>query len=373
VLGAGSLMDGAVGSMPAGAAAWVHAAAGLVIVVALVFVVFKTCVLATARIKRAAPGPRSAPPDAPSNEPVRSLQPSPSSSSAFSAPASSTPDLDSSPGFPQVFMSYQDDTHPAEMPTARAWFAISACGDTDAGRKRARNEDSLLLLPDHSLFAVADGMGGHQGGAIASSLAVAALKEAFEQTAFEGEVQSDTPIPLKGRELATALVRANELVFRTAQSEPGLSEMGTTLVAARFSADEQRVYVAHVGDSRCYRFRGSKLTQLTTDHTMRQFGVDGPHANDLFRALGCDSSVSIDLVVDVARQEDIYVLCSDGLPKMVTHQAVEETLRSERDLETAVYRLIELANDAGGRDNITVILVRVREQSGRESQPSAAQ
>jgi serine/threonine protein phosphatase PrpC len=357
--------------------AWVHAAAGLVIFVALVFLAFKTLKLAIARIKRAFRSNRH-PSSASSLRPPRSerARPRPPSrrpSEPIAMPKSATRDVDSSPGFPQVFVLFQDNVQPEASPRAQARLSILACGDSDPGKKRTRNEDSFLLLPDHSLFAVADGMGGHRGGAVASSLAVSALRDAFEQTAFEGEVQSDTPMPPKGRELATALVRANSLVFQTAQEEPTLSEMGTTLVAARFSAEEQRVYVAHVGDSRCYRFRGSTLTQLTTDHTMRQFGIDGPRANDLFRVLGSDQNVSIDLLVDVPRREDIYLLCSDGLPKMVTKEQLEATLRVESDLETALYRLIELANDAGGRDNITVILLRVLEQPELEYEPSAAQ
>jgi protein phosphatase len=150
-----------------------------------------------------------------------------------------------------------------------------------------------------------------------------------------------------------------------------LTEMGTTMVAARFSPNQRRVYVGHVGDSRCYRFRDSKLTQITTDHTMRHFGLEGPHANDLFRALGVEQNVTIDLVVDSPRPEDIYLLCSDGLPKMVSDDKIEDSLRQESDLEAAVYRLIEQANDAGGRDNVTVLLVRVREPLPLEAGLSA--
>ncbi|HEY4104586.1 MAG TPA: protein phosphatase 2C domain-containing protein [Polyangiaceae bacterium] len=279
-------------------------------------------------------------------------------------------DRDSSPVVPQVFLLCQDDVEPDEATFPYARILVSARGDSDAGKKRPGNEDSFLLLPEHSLFAVADGMGGYHGGKTASSLAVDTLRTAFDQTAFDDEFLSDAPIPRRGRELATALVKANRAVFSAAQATPELNEMGTTLVAARFSPDKRRVYVGHVGDSRCYRLRGSTLTQITTDHTMRHLGMDGPHANDLFRAVGIDPNVIIDLVVDMPQPEDIYLLCSDGLSKMVSDEQIGEALRGEADLEAAVYRLIELANDAGGRDNITVILVRVREQLALEAELS---
>ncbi len=274
---------------------------------------------------------------------------------------------------PQVCLLCQDDVEPDEATFPHPRILIVARGDSDAGRKRAGNEDSLLMLPEHSVFAVADGMGGYHGGKVASSLAVDTLKEAFDRTAFSDDFQSDTPIPRRGRELASALVQANRAVYHAARSEPDLAEMGTTLVAARFSPDKRRVYVGHVGDSRCYRFRGSRLTQLTTDHTMRHLGLDGPHANDLFRAVGIEQNVVIDLVIDMPRSEDIYLLCSDGLPKMVSHESIEEALQKESDVEAAVYRLIELANDAGGRDNVTVIIVRVREAARERERIERAQ
>jgi len=270
-------------------------------------------------------------------------------------------DRDSAPDVARVFLLCQNDAEADEPTHPDVRLSIGASGDSDAGKKRARNEDSFLLSPSHSLVVVADGMGGHRGGKEASFLAVQAVLRAFDESAFDDEFQCDVALPRRGRELAAAVVKANEGVFGAAQVDPELFGMGTTLVAARFSLDEQRVYIAHVGDSRCYRLRGSKLTQLTTDHTMRHLGLQGPHANDLSRALGIDQTVQIDLVVDAPRAEDIYLLCSDGLPKMVSDRQIELALQEENDLESAVYRLIELANDAGGVDNVTVVLARVRE------------
>jgi len=271
----------------------------------------------------------------------------------------------SSLGAAQVFLLCPDNVEPDEMTSPSLHFLIDANGDSDAGKKRARNEDSFLLSADHSLFAVADGMGGYHGGKEASSLAIETLRRAFDETAFDDEFQCDIALPRRGRELVTAMVKANDSVLGAARADPELAEMGTTLVVARFLPHKRRVYIAHVGDSRCYRFRASTLTQLTTDHTLRNLGIHGPHANDLSRAVGIERNVHIDLLVDVPCADDIYLLCSDGLPKMVSDRQIEQTLRGEKDLEAAVYQLIELANDAGGKDNVTVVLVRVREQSRR--------
>jgi serine/threonine protein phosphatase PrpC len=138
--------------------------------------------------------------------------------------------------------------------------------------------------------------------------------------------------------------------------------MGTTLVAARFSPNKQRVYIANVGDSRCYRLRGGKLRQLTTDQTMRLIGLQGAGANDLLQAIGVTADLAIDLLVDKPEPNDMYLLCSDGLPKMVKDEEIEQLLVEETDLEAAVYGLIERANDYGGKDNVSVVLIKVVER-----------
>jgi protein phosphatase len=138
--------------------------------------------------------------------------------------------------------------------------------------------------------------------------------------------------------------------------------MGTTVVAARFSPNKQRVYIGHVGDSRCYRLRGNSIKQLTTDHTFRGLGIEGPGSQHLYQAVGIKRRISIDVVVDKPRPSDIYLLCSDGLSKMVSDEEIRDVIVNEPDLEAAVYGLIEVANDRGGKDNITVILVKVLEK-----------
>jgi len=259
----------------------------------------------------------------------------------------------------RVVVSYETDGAEEAGPSPELRIVVTAAGDTDRGQRRSDNDDSLLMLPEHCLFAVADGMGGYAGGAVASSLAVETVRLAFEQNTFSTQLCSPAPIPGPGRELASAIVQAHEAVASAARADPEHSKMGTTLVAARFSPGEQRVYIGHVGDSRCYRLRHGRLRQLTRDQIMSTVGLMGPHADDLLQAVGVTVELSIDLIVDTPHPGDIYLLCSDGLNKMASDRQIQQILTEQRDLEAAVYGLIELANDAGGRDNVTVILVKV--------------
>jgi protein phosphatase len=271
---------------------------------------------------------------------------------------------------PRAILLCESEAVEDEKTGPGARILISAQGDSDQGRKRKRNEDSLLFLPEQAVFAVADGMGGYEGGRVASSLAVESMRAALDQGAPACEIESDSTLPKRGRELACAVLEANRAVFEAARADPALARMGTTLVAARFALNKQRLYIGHVGDSRCYRLRDGQLRQLTTDHTMRQLGLAGPRANDLSRAVGMDLELSVDLLVDKPHVNDIYLLCSDGLSKMVSDTQIRDTLLLEEDLEAAVYCLIELANDAGGKDNITVVLVKVLE-APRAALPSS--
>jgi protein phosphatase len=270
----------------------------------------------------------------------------------------------------RVVVTYEDDAEGDEGTGPAARILMCAQGDSDRGHKRRINEDSFLFLTEQALFAVADGMGGHAGGKVASNLAVDTLRNAFESGVFEGDVRSETPVPPRGHELACALSSANKAVFTAGQADPALANMGTTAVVARFNANKQRLYLAHVGDSRCYRLRAGRFRQLTTDHTMSTLGMAGPRAKDLFRAIGIKPQVDIDLIVDKPRGDDIYLLCSDGLSKMVSDGEIQRILMEETDLEAAVYNLIEAANDNGGKDNVTVILVQVIERAESLLQPS---
>jgi len=283
------------------------------------------------------------------------LEPPPNEIGLASAPVEHLPPRSD----PTVVVAYEDEAEEEEATSPLARILVAASGDTDRGQHRKANDDSLLVLPDHCLFAVADGMGGYAGGSVASSLAVEALMQAFEHDDFTAKLRSTVPIPRRGAELASSIMQAHQIVFNAARKTPALCKMGTTLVAARFSPNKQRVYIGHVGDSRCYRFRRGSLRQLTTDQTMGTVGLMGPHADDLLQAIGVSADLSIDLIVDKPQAGDLYLLCSDGLNKMVSDRQIQGVLAGQRDLEAAVYGLIELANDAGGRDNVTVILVKV--------------
>jgi serine/threonine protein phosphatase PrpC len=241
----------------------------------------------------------------------------------------------------RIELRYEEAAEAEEATGASARILLYAAGDSDKGRVRPRNEDSLLVMPERSLFAVADGMGGHRGGEVASSLAIDTLEDAFARQAFEGRVRSEGEVPRRGRELAAAVHMTNECVRSMALADRELSDMGTTLIAARFSPNKQRLYVGHVGDSRCYRLRQGTLRQLTTDHTMASLGMKGPHAKDLYQAVGVAPSLVIDLIVDKPQDEDVYLLCSDGLSKMLSDERIRDVLVENEDLDTALYTLIE--------------------------------
>lgn len=242
---------------------------------------------------------------------------------------------------------------PSEVPL----IGIEAHGRSDIGRKRKANEDSILLLDSHHTYLVADGMGGHAAGALASQTAVDTVRRAFTTGAFQGE--PNVLWPPSGDELARTLEMANSAIFRKSLSDPELEGMGTTMCALRFSLDRQRAYVAHVGDSRCYRYRKGDLARLTTDHSMGEmYGVVGSVASHLCRAIGVDFTVEVDLLVDLPQPGDIYLLCSDGLTRMVRSRLIS-LFDPDAPLPAMVDAMIAAANDQGGIDNISVVLVRV--------------
>jgi serine/threonine protein phosphatase PrpC len=252
---------------------------------------------------------------------------------------------------------YDEDADTDEPTRTESLFLVSAMAQTDPGLRRKRNEDSVLVLESSSLFVVADGMGGYKGGELASQLAVTTIGDAFRRRTFEGDPHEN--VPAQASELARAMQMANAAILETASHKPELKGMGTTVVAARFSANKKRVYIGHVGDSRCYRLRDSVLTQMTADHTMADQGVQGPAAAHLSRAVGIWPTVPIDIIIGTPVANDVYLLCSDGLTKMLDDNVIGTVLRGEDDLKSAVERLIGFANGRGGKDNISVVLVRV--------------
>lgn len=251
-------------------------------------------------------------------------------------------------------------------------MGVAAFGLTDVGRKRRHNEDAYLLDKERGLFVVADGMGGHAAGEVASRITVESIQEYIAAT--EEEHESSWPfgfnsrVSLEGNRLTTAVEKANEKVMRAVQNRPELKGMGTTVVAALFDAD--RATLVHVGDSRAYLFRDGELRRLTDDHSWVQEQVNAgilsedeakshPLKNVVTRALGGAAHVSVDLIEVPVRPGDRFLLCSDGLTGMVSDEDLFASFRPSEDLEKTVRQLIDAANDHGGVDNVTAILVEV--------------
>jgi serine/threonine protein phosphatase PrpC len=263
---------------------------------------------------------------------------------------------------PVVHVEIEEDEEPTGP---NALILVTAVGKTDPGLKRKHNEDAYATLMDHHMFVIADGMGRHAAGEVASQLCVEAISKAFETNNF-GRVPFDPALPRRSNRMRSAILEANAVILAAAQENEAHAGMGTTVVAAYFSPNNQRVYIAHVGDSRCYRLREGKLVQLTQDHTLGAAGIQGKSAAVLSRAVGVEENVEVDLMTESPQPKDIYLLCSDGLSRMLTDAELESTLSEmTEDLDGATKKLISLANDRGGRDNITAILVRV--QGARES------
>lgn len=249
---------------------------------------------------------------------------------------------------------------------------IEVAGETNVGMKRNHNEDNFSIIEDSGLYIVADGMGGHASGEVASKMAVDSLKEFFAATAQDPErtwpYKMDRSKGYEENRLITGIKLANLRIYETAQRDSGKRGMGTTIVV--LFAVEDGVYVAHVGDSRSYRFRDGKIEQLTEDHSLLNDYIkmkrltpeeiaNFPHKNVIVRALGMKDTVKVDTRFEAPRANDVYLLCSDGLSGPVEDpQMLEIINRYGTDLKLAASKMIEHANQNGGPDNITVILAR---------------
>jgi serine/threonine protein phosphatase PrpC len=227
---------------------------------------------------------------------------------------------------------------------------------TDTGRQRSANEDAYFARAP--VFAVADGMGGAQAGEVASRLAA----EAFEAGNSDGESPETY--------LRRVVEQANSRIHAIAERDSSRSGMGTTLTAALVEGEE--VSLAHVGDSRAYIYREGKLRRLTSDHSLveelrrqgrltEQQAEEHPQRSIITRALGPEPEVEIDTMTYPARPGDVFLLCSDGLTTMIPEERIEQVLDAAPDLDAAVSRLVREANEAGGRDNITVVAFRLEE------------
>ena len=242
------------------------------------------------------------------------------------------------------------------MGTQRDARVVERSGESDLGRKRQSNQDRLLA--EAPLFVVADGMGGHKGGEVASAMAVETFREGFDRV-----TQSEPPAALQ-----SLVKEANTRIFTRASEDPDLKGMRTTLTAALVHDDA--VTLAHVGDSRAYRLRGGKFELLTEDHSLvaelvRSGAVTPeeaehhPQRSLVLRALGSREDVEADVKTHGAQDGDVFLLCSDGLTKMVRDEQIVEVLGTAEQLEEATERLVAAANEQGGDDNVTVCLFRL--------------
>jgi len=236
---------------------------------------------------------------------------------------------------------------------------LCSAARSDLGRRRSANEDTYTLAPELGLFLVADGMGGHRAGQVASGLAARAAAATLRSLREERRSAA--------WRLRACVTAANAEILASSRAKPELAGMGTTVVA--LLAEGDRVALAHVGDSRAYRIRGGAIQRLTDDHTLvgelvrrgeigERAAASHPQRHVLLRALGVRRDVEPDVQELAPEPGDLYLLCSDGLTGHVEDAEIAEIVAGAPDLDAACERLIDLANARGGDDNITVVLVR---------------
>ncbi|MGZ3445536.1 MAG: Stp1/IreP family PP2C-type Ser/Thr phosphatase [Myxococcaceae bacterium] len=250
---------------------------------------------------------------------------------------------------------------------------IEVAGKSHVGMKRNINEDSFLVMPDQRLYCVADGMGGHFAGEIASRIAIDEIAEFFRLTSSDRDMtwpfKMDKTRNYDENRLATGIKLANARIYEAASGDPNYRGMGTTIATVHFA--DGAAYVGHVGDSRVYRFRSGKLELVTEDHSLLNDYLKAkklspeeieafPHKNVIVRALGMKDTVQVDVARFEPGDGDLFLLCSDGLSGMVSDTEMEALLGTTDDLDEACTLLIERANAAGGNDNVTCILARCR-------------
>ncbi|MDP3276309.1 MAG: Stp1/IreP family PP2C-type Ser/Thr phosphatase [Deltaproteobacteria bacterium] len=250
---------------------------------------------------------------------------------------------------------------------------VIAAGRTDVGLQREHNEDSFVLLDQHNLFVVADGMGGHRSGDVASKLATDTITEFFNTTAREDATwpfHYDPTLSAEENRLVTGIKIANKSIYEHGVRSRNHQGMGTTVVGMLFSNSARKIYVGHVGDSRCYRLRDSALSPLTQDHSLLndwlravpelpQEQRNEVPRNVITRALGMGDNVQVDVSNDETTVGDRYVLCSDGLSTMVSDDEILSIVSTATTPDDAVQQLVDLANKHGGEDNVTVIVAFV--------------
>jgi protein phosphatase len=248
---------------------------------------------------------------------------------------------------------------------------IRYAAKTDVGMKRTHNEDYFSLIEDEQLFIVADGMGGHASGEVASKLAAETVGEFYQRTKDEDATwpyKMDRSLSYIENRLVCGIKLANYRIFESASRDIRYKGMGTTIVTALICGD--KVYVAHVGDSRCYRIRQGGIAQITRDHSLLEDYKEAkpdmteeeqrnfPHKNVITRALGMRDTVQVDIKPHQILDGDFYLMCSDGLSGMVEDAKILDIVANAKSLERAVAELVDSANRAGGTDNITTLLLQ---------------
>ncbi|AUX32647.1 MULTISPECIES: Stp1/IreP family PP2C-type Ser/Thr phosphatase [Sorangium] len=263
-----------------------------------------------------------------------------------------------------------------------------AAAVTDVGRQRKHNEDNVLVKSELGLFVVADGMGGHNAGNVASALATKSLDNFFEAThagSLPGPVAADEQeLDPEARRVVAAIRKANHDVFVISNTYTQHQGMGSTVVAAYVSRETDRIHVGHVGDSRCYRIRHGEIEQLTKDHSLindalalkpdlSQDELARLPKNIITRALGMKDAVKVDIRSERIEPGDAFLLCSDGLSGMVSEQQMLDVFDITQDPQEACALLIEMANEAGGTDNISALIIRILPEAEDERQPDDAE
>ena len=253
-----------------------------------------------------------------------------------------------------------------------------AAGLSDVGLQREHNEDSYCILSEHRLFVVADGMGGHRAGDVASRMATKEITAFFDATnvdldSAEWPAEGDLRLTPEQNRLVSAVKLANQRIFQASTGDRSVQGMGTTVVGALFAREDRKIHIAHVGDSRAYRVRAGGIVQLTRDHSLlNDYLLVMPHLTDvqkerlpsnvITRALGMQGVVAVDLYFENVEPGDVYVLCTDGLNGMVSDEGILGIVHGAgQDVETAAKALIARANQNGGEDNTTVVVLLITE------------
>ncbi len=257
-------------------------------------------------------------------------------------------------------------------PDVASTMTLEFFSATDTGRARTNNEDSVAIDEGSQLLVLADGMGGYNAGEVASGMATSFIKAELGRWLSEAaDNASDTDVR---RAMDICVDNANRAIFNAANSNPQYAGMGTTLVVGVFR--EGRLLMGHVGDSRGYRLRGGRLAQITHDHSLLQEQIDSglitaeqaafsANKNLVTRAVGVEDTVLLETHLHEVMPGDVYLLCSDGLSDMLDDESIAQLLQGSDALPEVAAALVDAANDAGGKDNISVVLARVRGPGGQ--------